>query len=297
MFKGLRVLRMADTGAGTGGSSGAGGAGGGEKPWFDTFDSETKGYLQNRGWDKKTPQEAFVEAAKAHREAEKMIGAPSNEMLRLPKEANAPEWEKVHQRLGKPTDKKDYDFAAVKRANGINLDEATSDALRQWAWDANLSKDAAARMATNFVKHQDGIDSTSAALRSDKLATEKADLAKNWGTTPERLEASPHMMVAKNAAKALGIDAAAVAKLESEVGYAKVMEMFRTIGTKIGEDRFITPPNGNGGGSDGIMTRDQAIAEKNSLKRDDAWVGRYLKGGVDERRKMEALDRIISGVK
>ena len=45
--------------------------------------------------------------------------------------------------------------------------------------------------------------------------------------------------------------------LKKLVGYAQVMEMFRTIGTKIGEDRFIMSPNG-GTGADGIMTRDQA---------------------------------------
>ena len=73
------------------------------------------------------------------------------------------------------------------------------------------------------------------------------------------------------------------------------MEMFRTIGTKIGEDRFIMSPNG--GGTDGIMTRDQATAEKNALKADKDWVKRYLNNGVEERRKMEALDRIITGVK
>ena len=57
---GLRIYRNADGGAGSGGA-------GGEKPWHDSFDAETKGYLQTRGWDKKTPVEVVLEASKAHR--------------------------------------------------------------------------------------------------------------------------------------------------------------------------------------------------------------------------------------
>jgi hypothetical protein len=35
------------------------------------------GYLQNRGWDKVDAKTAAINAGKAHREAEKLIGAPA----------------------------------------------------------------------------------------------------------------------------------------------------------------------------------------------------------------------------
>ncbi len=257
--------------------------------WFDPLDTETKGYLQNRGWDKKSAIDAFMEASKAHREAEKFVGAPANEVLRLPKDANAPEWKNVWERLGKPIDAKDYDFSAVKRTGDKPLEQALADTLRQAAFDTNMSKEAAARLATNLAKHLDGVESAAAAATADKLAAEKKTLEANWGGN-----AAANMVVAQAAVRALGVEPEAVAALEKVVGYAKVMEMFRNIGAKIGEDRFVSNSNG---GAPGVMTRDQAQAEKAALKNDKAWVKRYLDGGVEEKRKMDALDRIIVGIK
>lgn len=259
----------------------------GEKPWYEPLDAETKGYLQNKGLDKKTAIEAFAEAAKFHREAEKFVGAPANEILRLPKDPNAPEWNAVYERLGKPKDVKEYDLSSVKRTGDKPIDDALADTLRQAAYDANVSKEAAARIAAHVVKHLDASETATAAIQQDKLVLEKTELKKNWGQNE-----AANMVVARAAAAALGVKPEAVAALEGVVGYAQIMEMFRTIGTKIGEDRFVTSSGGGGG----LMTRDQATAEKNALKTDKAWVTRFLNGGLEEKRKMEALDRIIVGV-
>ena len=258
-----------------------------EKPWFDTFDAETKGYLANKGLDKKTAAEAALEISKFHREAEKFVGAPANEIVRLPKEANSPEWEKVYQRLGKPADKKEYDLSTIKRSGDKPVDEALADTIREAAWNTNLSKEAAVRMASDIVKHLDAKESADVAIRADKLTIEKSELKKNWGVNE-----AANMVVAQGAVRALGIDPTAVAALENQVGYAKVMEMFRHIGTKIGEDRFVSSQNPGGGN---IMTVDQAKAEKAEHMRDAAWTKRYLTGGVEEVRKMTALNRIITG--
>ena len=296
-FKLPMILRMADAGAGAGASSAGGGAGAGAgassagggagaKPWYDPLDAETKGYLQNRGWDKKTAVEAVAEAAKAHREAEKFVGAPANEILRLPKDPNAPEWKGVYERLGKPAEAKGYDLSTVKRAGDKALDDALADTLRNAAFAANLTKDAALRMATDTVKYLDNLDAARTAVETDKLAAEKAELNKNWGNN-----AAANLIIARNAATALGIKPEAVAALEKTAGYAQVMEMFRTIGTKIGEDRFVTSLQPGG---EGIMTRDRALAEKKAYMADKAWVTRYLAGGTEEKRKMTTLDRIIT---
>ena len=279
---------MADDGAGSSGGAGAGTGGSGEKPWFDTFDAETKGYIQNKGLDEKTATEAFLEASKFHREAEKFVGAPANELLRLPKDPNAPEWKGIWERLGKPKEATEYDFAAVKRAGDKPLDQALADTLRQAAFNSNLSKDGAARLTTEIVKYLDSSESAKAALEADKLATEKTELKKNWGANE-----AANMVIAKAAAGALGVKPEAVAALEKVVGYAQVMDMFRVIGTKIGEDKFIMSQGGN---NTGIMTREQAVSEKADLMKDKAWSKRYLDGGVEESRKMTALNRIITNV-
>lgn len=271
---------MTDTTGGTGGTS--------TPPWYDAFDADTKGYIQNKGLDKKTAPEAFLEAAKFHREAEKFVGAPANELVRLPKDPNAPEWKNIYERLGAPKDATGYDFSAIKLADGTPLDAETTEFMRSTVAPLNLSKDAAVAVTQAVVKLREKIAATELAERTAKLEVQKADLKKNWGANE-----AANMVVARAAAKALNVAPEAVAALEGQVGYAAVMEMFRTIGSKIGEDRFVT---GGGGSNGGVMTRDQAVAEKNSLKADQAWVTRFLSGGTEERKKMEALDRIIVGV-
>lgn len=271
-------LRMADAGGDAGGDGGA-------KPWFEPLDAETKGYIQTRGLDKKTAVDAFSEAYKAHREAEKLIGAPANEIIRLPKDPNAPEWKGVWERLGKPVEEKGYDLSTVKRTGDKPIEDALADTLRKAAFEANLPKDAATRVAASVIKHLDAEAAATAALASDKLIAEKAELKKNWGANE-----AANMVVAQAAVKALGVDPAAVSALEKVIGYAKVMDMFRNIGSKIGEDKFVQA----GGGTSGVMTREQAVSEKAELMRDTAWAKRYTSGGVEENRKMQALNKIIT---
>ena len=162
--------------------------------------------------------------------------------------------------------------------------------MRQEAFDGNLSKEAATRLAQSVAKHLDHVDNTTLAESTAKTDAERTALKANWGNNY-----AANLVVARAAATALGIPPEAVAAFEKMegVGYAKVMEMFRTIGTKIGEDKYV---NSNGGGGGNVMTKDQAVAEKKALMADKAWVDRYLNGGVEEKKKMTALESIIVGI-
>ena len=206
--------------------------------------------------------------------------------MRLPKDPAAPEWKGVWERLGKPVDAKDYDFSALKRAGDKPIEAALADTLRKAAFDGNLSKEAAVRVGTEVIKHLDAQAAADLALATDKLALEKKALNDNWGTN-----AAANMVIAQAAVRALGVAPEAVTALEGVVGYAKVMDMFRNIGTKIGEDKFVSA---DGRTTGNIMTKEQAASEKKELMADKSWATRYLSGGVEEKRKMEALNRIIT---
>lgn len=265
------------------------GAAGDSQPWWGGYDDETKGYVQNKGLATKPIAEAFAAVSKFHREAEKMIGAPANELLRLPKEPNAPEWNQVYKRLGALDKPDDYKFDGVKHAGDKPLNEGLVATLRKAAHSAHLAPDAAQGFAKEIVQHLDKVESEKVLEATASVEKEKKALKDNWGTNE-----AANMVIARAAALALNVTPEAVSALEKQVGYSKVMEMFRLIGTKIGEDRFVNP--GSPGGNGNVMTKEQAIAEKNALKNDNAWVNRYLSGGLEEKRKMEALDRLISGV-
>lgn len=269
------------------------GTGTGEaKPWYDgnaLVTPELVGHWQNRGLHDKTPQEIAIAASIAHREAEKLIGAPASEMLRLPKDANAPEWNQVWERLGRPKEAKDYDFSAVKNAKGEAPDQATLDHYRNLAFTLNMPKDAAVRFAQDNIKHLDSVSTAQAAINQDKVAQEKVKLADNWKSNFEA-----NMVIAKAGAAKLGLPPEAVDALEKVVGYADTMEALRKVGMGTQEASFITHTNQNLNG--GMLTKEAAMARKSELKADNAWVTRYLNGGAAEAKEIQALDRIIVGV-
>lgn len=255
--------------------------------WWSGYDDETKGYVQNKGLSTKPVNEAFLQASKFHREAEKLIGAPANEIVRLPKDPASPDWTAVWKRLGAAAAAEDYKFEGVKREGDKALDPSLVDTLRKASFEAHLSPDNANAFAKQVVTHLDKIESGRIAEQQATLETEQKALKDNWGA-----KFVANSVIAASAATALGVSKDELEALGNTRGYAKVMEMFRNIGTKIGEDRFVLSQSGSGN----VMTKEQANAEKSALKADTAWVKRFLQGGVEEKRKMEALDKIIVGI-
>lgn len=250
--------------------------------WFAGADPEIIGHIQTKGWATKPANEAAIEAVKAHREAEKFIGAPANQLVRLPADAkDEAGWKSVWERLGAPADPKGYDLSIVK-------DTAVADFIRETAAALHLPKDAAVDLAGRFTRRQEATEAADVATKTAALETEKAALAKNWGTNAEA-----NRVIAQSAARALGITPETVAALEGVIGYSAIMEMFRSIGTKIGEDKFVKSENMPGG----VMTLEQAKAKVADLQKDAAWRARYLSGGEPEKREMLALNTIIAAAR
>ncbi len=279
-----------------GGTGNAGNAGNAGDPWFKGVagaDEAMVGYWQNRGWHTKTAAEVAIEASKAHREATTLLGAPANELIRIPK-VDAPEADRnaFYQRLGAPADPKDYleGIKTIKLADGKDLDQQTVDFAQKTAAALHLPKAAAPEFTKALVAHLEGLDKEGRAEAEAKLATEKSALAKNWGAN-----APAFKLVAQRAAEALGVDAEAVAALEKVVGYSKVMNLFLSVGQKIGEDKFISGGNPGLTGN-AVMTREQAAARKSELMSDRAWTDRYSNGDKAALSEMLALNSIIVGV-
>src|SRR5712664_2581436 len=91
------------------------------KPWYQGVagvDQEMVGHWQNAGWANKTPQELVVELTKSWKAAEKHVGVPADQIVRLPKDPKDElGWKQVWQRLGAPKEAKEYDFTPVKFAD------------------------------------------------------------------------------------------------------------------------------------------------------------------------------------
>lgn len=260
------------------------------QPWYEGASSEEVGYLQNRGWDKLEPKAVALAASRAHREAEKLIGAPADKIVRLPRDASDVEGlANLYAKLGVPTDDKGYDFSSVKHADGTALDEVVTTELGRVLRSAGVAKDRAPDIAKAIVALDDKKGEARQIEQRAALDAQRETLKINWGANIEA-----NLVIARNAAAALGIKPEAVAALEGQIGYAAVMEMFRSIGTKIGEDRFVS---GGAGGStgNGPMSVDQARATLDSRIHDAEWSKKLSNGDPTTLREFDNLTRVVSG--
>ena len=268
-------------------------------PWHDGIDAALLGHAQNKGWKYDNPKDAFAAAVNAHREAERFIGAPANELLRMPK-ANAAETDvkAFYSRLGVPAEPKDYDLSAVKFSDGTELDANFTDTIRASLYRAHVAKDRAGDVVKDIVKFMESSDASDSAETAAKIAAERDALKNSWGRNAEA-----NMFVARQAlnrlAGAAGMTADQAGKAWDAlstvggIGAAAALEMLRVAGSTMGEDRFVAGNNPQGGHTP--MTREAAAAEINSLKQDAAFRERLLKGSADDRRRWDALHKIAYG--
>lgn len=266
-------------------------------PWYqgvEGVDDVMVGHVQTKGWDKLPAAAVAVQAIKAHREAEKMIGMRADhDFIPVPRDPTKGDMNPVWERLGRPKVGTEYDFKDVTFKDGTQLEDSFVNTMRDTLFKANVPKQYAPDVVKGVVNYLDAADAAEAAEAAAKVVTERAALSTNWGTTPDKLAAHPFMAIAQRAALALGVDAEAVAALEGKVGYSKVMNMFYNIGRKTGEDTFVTGDN-KGVDQGGMMSREQALARKAELSGDKAWVTKFLAGDVQAKREMAAIDTILT---
>ena len=262
--------------------------------WFTgKVDAETINSWTKKGYDINDPVKVATELTKAYSNAEGLLGRPKDQLIYVPTDfTKEPDAVKAaFQRLGAPVDAKDYDFPALKGKDGKVTNMALESALRTVAGETLLTKDAAAKVAVAVVKYQADAATAASAEEAAALTTERATLAKNWGVTPERIQEAPNMVVAKAAAAALKVTQEHLNALEKTIGYAKTMEMFREIGSRMGEDKFIkTEIDGN----TQIASKEAALARREALKKDTAWVARLNNGDTAAARELMDLNTIIS---
>ena len=261
--------------------------------WFaeiQTQEPEVAEYLTNKGWHDKDPATVVRETARSWVQSQKLIGAPPDQVIKLPKDPNdVAGWSQVYDRLGVPKDGKDYDFSTVKFADGTAVEPEVQDFFRGLAAKLKVTKGAAGEAMTEYVRYLERLDAAEKIDVEAKVAVEKDALAKSWGAN-----ANANLVVAQNAVKTLGIEPEAVAALEGQIGYSKVMEMFRNIGMKLGEGRFVTSESG--GGSPGIMSQQAASDHLKALKTDEAFVKRWMSGDIAANREMSNTIRLASGL-
>lgn len=256
------------------------------QPWHSTIAGEDLGFIQNRGWDKLEAPAAAVEAIKAYRAAASRLGAPPEELVRLPKDPNAPEWADVHKRLGRPDTAAEYDFSVVKNGDKPGLDDQMAATLRDAFHKANLPVSAAISVAQAIADHSAGVAKAAATEAQVTADAEMARLDAMWGPQKET-----NRFIAERAAQTLGISKEMVDGLVKTIGGANTMEGLRKLGVQMGEARHIT---GQGDESGKIVSAEQARERLTTLLKDEAWRQKFASNDSVARGEYDQLTRRIA---
>ncbi len=259
----------------------------GADPYFATLTPELQGSFKNKGWDQKTSAEAAVEAMKSYHEAEKHIGIPKDQIVRLPKDAaDAEGWKAFNAKIGVPDKAEGYDFSKIKFADGSDLDDSFIDTMRKAAFERGLPASKASEFVADVVKWMDGVEQSETVSKQAAIAQGRDELAKSWGVNAET-----NKFIAQQAAVKLGLDEDFINAMEAQAGYAKTMQTMLKLGQMMGEDKFVSNQEGP---AKGVLTREQATARLDELKRDSTWVAKVNAGDTRVNDEFNALTRIIA---
>lgn len=287
-----RPLYEGEGAAGGGAAAAAAGASGAAAAaataWHTGIDADTVGFWQNKGFKVDDPKELASTLTKSYRELERHIGAPPDQILRMPKkDAPVDEIKAFRERLGMPKEAKDYDFTTIKGADGNPISASLDGSLRAAAHKAGLAKEAATEIAAAVQRQLDADRAQEKTLKEGKLAEERAKLDADWGTNKDF-----NRLKAMEGARRLGISPEAVDLLEQQIGYSAVMNAMRKIGIGTSEDNFIERGDGSGGTP---TTAAGAQSRLNELKADKAWSAKLMAKDTATIREWQTLEAQAAG--
>lgn len=244
-----------------------------ESEWYKSFNDDLKGYVQNKGF--KDPQ-SVVES---YKNFEKLMGAPKDRLLKLPEKADAPEWNEVYTKLGRPSDPKEYDF---------KLPEGSDPVFDSWAREnfhkLGLTKTQAETLMKGYTELNTKLGTDMNDKMQMQIKEQELNLKKEWGAAFDQ-----NVQVAKKAAAQFGLDGKAIDNLETALGYDGVMKFLQNIGSKIGESSFVGSNSIQGFG--GVSTPEQARYQIAELKKDSNFISKWQAGDAESRNKLTQLHK------
>jgi hypothetical protein len=233
--------------------------------WLPDADADAAGYIQNKKWG------GPGEMLKSYRNLETVIGAPHDQILRLPKEGDDAAWAGVYDRLGRPKTAEEYEVPVPE----VGSDPDYVKGFKEKAHELGLNPRQVKALAEWNNSQVTGMQSKMGEDYQTSLATEQGNLRKEWGAAHDQNTA-----IAKHAAGKFGVAAEHVEALEKTMGYAATIKFFHNIGAKMGEGAFVSGDRGNAGASfGGVLTPGQAQQRINELRGDKDWTASYLSGG------------------
>lgn len=257
-------------------------------PWFDgmELDDAAKARMVTSGWDKLEPGPAALAIFKSFREVENKLGLPNDRVLRIPDANDTVGWKDIHAKLGVPADKAQYDFSAIKFADGSALDEEAVGFYRDLAHSMNLPPATAQAFVARMIKAGDDAvaaeEHAAAELRGRAASENETKLKLNWGANFDAFKVDAERT----------LDLLGLGELKGTLNPDQ-LERVRIAGQKItGEPRLL---GGGGPTPPPQMSRDEAYARHGQLVADTEWVARWRAGGQAEQAEWVRVTTAMAG--
>lgn len=242
--------------------------------WLQGADELAVGYAQNKGW--KSP----VDMLSSYQNLEKLMGADraGNTVVMPGENASPEEIGKFFDRLGRPSDANGYNIPVPEVGGDPEFAKVAAAKFHELGLSTKQGQELA-----NWWNEQVGTQmATQENMRAESFQADEAALKAEWGAAHDQ-----NVVIARNVAQTLGLDAKTIDTLQGALGHKGVMEMLVKIGSRSGEDKFATGGNQSGFGS--AMTPAQAKAEIQSLMADKNFTARYLNKDAEAVSKMAKL--------
>jgi hypothetical protein len=201
--------------------------------WTSSFNDDLKGYVQNKGF--KDPSAVLD----SYRNLEKLVGVPADRVLKLPQDMEDPQaLNEIYSKLGRPQSPTEY-----KLGDGKSEDSEFQKWARGTFHELGLNRKQAETLAAKYDQFLSGLATQSEEKQIQENKLQEDSLKKKWGAAYDQ-----NLGLAKRTAREFGIDGETIDKVESAVGFTKLMELFSNIGQKLGEASFETG-SGDGPGN------------------------------------------------
>lgn len=188
---------------------------------------EFRDWVSNKGF--KDP----LSALESYHNAEKLIGAPADQVIKLPKADDQAGWDQVWNRLGRPETPDAYELPLTEGDSGEFAKTAAG-----WFHKAGVSKAAAQSVAKAWNDHMVQLVTAQANEAKTKADGELAALKTEWGNDFDKNAEVGRRGLAEYGRKA-GLDDADLNAVEQALGSGKMLRMFHTLGLTLGEHGFV----------------------------------------------------------
>lgn len=252
-------------------------------PWHANLDKDTQGWVQNKKFDALSVEQVIPELIKGWSGAEKFLGVPPDQIVRLPKDGDDKALDAVYSRLGRPADANGYD---IKFPEGFN--EASTGPLKSMFHKHGLNTKQAAGLVADLVAIETAEVQKANDTTANKRSGEESTLKSEWGAAYEK-----NSKVVEGVAQQFGMTKEQLSALSNTMGPAAAAKMLHKIGEALGEDKFV----GGGGSSSfgGVKSPAAAAVEIQTLMNDQDFVTKLKAGNAEANARWTLLHKQKAG--